>query len=181
MARRAVRVFKDGDVPDAVIREIIADSCEAPSGGNLQPWKFIVIKSREFMKRLSDESKKNILALIEEKPGSFSAKYKPVLAHEDFNVFYDSPCLIYIAGPKDIRSLDVDCALAASYFMLSAADRGLGTCWIDLGSIIENQDLRSEMGLPGDHRIVATLALGYPKTIPSRPPRKEPHILKFIV
>lgn len=56
---------------------------------------------------------------------------------------YDAPCLIYIAGQKDSISLDVDCTLAASYFMFSAADRGLGTCWVDLGSVIKDHDLHA--------------------------------------
>jgi nitroreductase len=178
--RRAVRIFQDKEVPELLIREIIADSCEAPSGANIQPWSFIVIMNKDVMKRISDESKKNILNSIEKDPGSFFTRYKAVLEHEDFNVFYDAPCVIYIAGRNDVRSLDVDCTLAASYFMLSAADRGLGTCWIDLGSVVKDPDLRREIGLPDDYRIVATLILGYPEKIPPRPPRKEPVVLKVI-
>jgi len=87
---------------------------------------------------------------------------------------------VYITGPKSVRSIAVDCAMAASYFMLSAADRGLGTCWVDLGSAIASSALKEEIGLPGDHVIVATLALGYPTRIPDRPPRNEPSILKVV-
>jgi len=53
--------------------------------------------------------------------------YKPILESTDFNVFYNAPCVVYIAGPKEIRTVSVDCALAASYFMLCAPDRGPGT------------------------------------------------------
>jgi nitroreductase len=60
--------------------------------------------------------------------------------------------------------------------MLSAADRGLGTCWIDLGSVIRDKNLSAEIGLPDDHVIVATIILGYPKAVPARPPRNEPVI-----
>jgi nitroreductase len=178
--RRAVREFEDREVPLSLIREILADSCEAPSGGNNQPWSFIVITSREVMKRISDESKGNILSLIEADPGSPLVKYKPILEMTEFDVFYGAPALVYIAGPKAVRSATVDCALAAGYFMLSAADRGLGTCWIDLGSAVTSSGLRGEIGLPDDHAIVATLALGYPKRVPGRPPRNEPSILKVV-
>jgi nitroreductase len=179
--RRAVRVFQDKEVSELLIREIIADICEAPSGANMQPWSFIIIMNKDVMKRISDESKKNILDIIEECPSSFFMRYKAVLEHEDFNVFYDAPCVIYITGQKDCISLDVDCTLAASYFMLSEANHGLGTCWIELGSVIkDHNDLRKEIGLPDDYRIVSTLILGYPKIIPPRPPRKEPFILKVV-
>ncbi len=179
-ARRAVREFQDREVPLSIIREIITDSCEAPSGGNLQPWSFVVITNREVIKRLSDESKKNILQLIEKTPASSLMKYKPILELPEFNVFYDAPCLVYITGQKDVRSLTKDCTLAASYFMLSAADRGLATCWVDLGSAVSDKDLRRDIGLPEDHVIVATLVLGYPVRVPGRPPRNEPSILKVI-
>jgi nitroreductase len=178
--RRAVREFEDKEVPLPLIREIITDSCEAPSGGNNQPWSFIVITNKDVIKRISDESKKNILALINAEPGSFLTKYKPILELEDFNVFYGAPALVYIAGQKAVRSITVDCTLAASYFMLSAANRGLGTCWIDLGSAIASRELKEEIGLPDDHQIVATLALGYPTRVPGRPPRNEPCVLKVV-
>lgn len=178
--RRAVREFEDRDVPLSLIREIIADSCEAPSGGNNQPWSFIVVTNREVIRRISDESKANILALINAEPGSHLAKYKPILELGDFNVFYGAPAVVYIAGPKAVRSIAVDCALAASYFMLSAADRGLGTCWVDLGSAVVSRELREEIGLPEDHQIVATLALGHPVRIPGRPLRSEPRVLKVV-
>ena len=64
--------------------------------------------------------------------------------------------------------------------MLSATDRGLGTCWVDLGSVIRDPILRNEIGLPKDHVIVATIALGYPVRIPGTPPRSEPRILKIV-
>ncbi len=178
--RRAVREFQDREVPLSLIREIITDSCEAPSGGNNQPWAFIVITSREVRRRISDESKRNILALIDAEPGSALAKYQPILELEDFDVFYNAPALIYIAGPKTVRSSAVDCALAAGYFMLSAADRGLGTCWVDLGSAISSSELKEEIGLPDEYTIVATLALGYPARLPVRPPRSDPRILKVV-
>lgn len=178
--RRAIREFEDKEVPLSLVKEIIADSCEAPSGGNRQPWAFIVITNKDVIKRVSDESKKNILVAIEKNPSSFFTKYKPILEHADFNVFYNAPCLVYITGPKDVLSLTVDCTLAASYFMLSSADRGLGTCWVDLGSAIRDKALCTQIGLPDDHVIVSTIILGYPVKIPGRPPRNEPNILRVI-
>jgi nitroreductase len=178
--RRSIREFEAKDVPLPLIQEIIADGCEAPNGGNRQPWAFIVITNKDIMKRCSDESKKNILVAIEKNPSSFFTKYKPILEHADFNVFYNAPCLVYITGPKDVLSLTVDCTLAASYFMLSAADRGLGTCWVDLGSAIRDKELRTEIGLPDDYAIVATIILGYPVKIPAKTPRDKPKILKIM-
>jgi nitroreductase len=178
--RRAVREFEDRQVAVSLIREIIHDSILAPNASNAQPWAFILINNKGMMKRISDESKKNILKELEVNPQHNLMNYKPILEDPDFNVFYNAPCVIYITGLKGIRSATVDCTLAAAYFMLSAADRGLGTCWIDLGSAIKDPVLKKDIGLSEDYQIVATLALGYPVRIPGMPPRNEPNILKVV-
>jgi nitroreductase len=179
-ARRSVREYDARPVPMDLVREIIADSIRAPNARNAQPWGFIVVTNPAMIRRLSDESKKNILWDMGDNPSSPYSMYRPLLENADFNVFYAAPCVVYIAGPRDVRTVAVDCALAAAYFMLSAADRGLGSCWVDLGSVIRDPDLKKEIGLPKDHVIVASIALGYPTRIPAMPPRNGPRILKVV-
>jgi nitroreductase len=178
--RRSVRDYQDRKVPIPLVREIIEDACEAPSGGNRQPWSFVVVADREMIRRLSDESKRNLLSDMKALRSPILRMYRPILSDEGFNVFYNAPCLVYITGPRDMHSAVADCSLAASYFMLSAAERGLGTCWVDLGSYIKEPGTLLELGIPDDQRIVATIILGYPKQLPHRPPRNEPKILRII-
>jgi nitroreductase len=64
--------------------------------------------------------------------------------------------------------------------MLSAASRGLGTCWIGLGSHISDPELLGELAVPENHRIVAPIIVGYPKSIPEPLEREEPQIFKVI-
>jgi nitroreductase len=179
--RRAVREFEDKAVDNALLQAIIKETCLAPSAGNGQPWRFVVIHDRDLIKRISDESKANLLALLEENPESPVRIYAGALRNRDFNVFYNAPCLVFIVGSKRVRSLTVDCALAASYFMFSAVDKGLGTTWVDLGSHIKSPDLLAEMGLTDQDKIVAPLIIGYPKALPGVPERRPPEILKIIV
>ena len=178
--RRAIRDFEDKPVPLEKIKEIVRDSCLAPSSGNGQPWKFLIINNKEWIKRLSDESKKNILAFINQNPDSALKKYEAALRNKNFNVFYNAPCLVYIGCSKSVRSGYVDCALAACYFMFSAAALDLGTCWIALGSEIQDPEIRSQIGMPEDYQIVAPMILGYPKDVPATPTRNEPQILKVV-
>ena len=95
-----------------------------------------------------------------------SSKYKVMLLNPHFNVFYNAPCLVFIVGPKKLRSIEGDCALAASYFMFSACTRGLSTCWIGLVRYINDSELLDLIGLPETDRIVAPVIIGYPKDIP---------------
>jgi len=178
--RRSVREFQEKEVPLTLVQEIIKDSCMAPSSGNGQPWKFIIINNKGWIRRLSDESKRNLVSLIEKDPNSSLKKYETNLRNKDFNVFYNAPCLVYIVGLREVPSLSVDCALAASYFMFSAAARGLGTCWVHQGSQIRNLEILKALGLPESCNIMAPIIVGYPKSAPGVPARNQPEILKVI-
>ena len=89
-------------------------------------------------------------------------------------------CLVYIVGSTQTRNLYVDCALAACYFMFCASEKGLGTCWVGLGTSIQDPDLLNLVGMPEDHKIVAPIIIGYPKSIPDALKRMKPQIPKII-
>ena len=178
--RRSIRDYEDKEVPLEIVMEIIRESCLAPSAENGQPWRFIIVNKREVIKKLSDESKKNLISDIEKNPESHIKKYEAILRDPNFNVFYNSPCLVYFIGHKDIRSLQIDCSLAACYFMFSAVEKGLGTCWIGLGNYIKDPELLHLIGMPEDCQIIAPIILGYPQSIPGPTTRMEPQILKIV-
>ncbi len=72
-----------------------------------------------------------------------------------------------------------DCALAASYLMLSTASRGLGSCWIELGRFIRDPDLIRGIRLPEGAEIHAPLVVGYPAINPAIPKRNPPDIINL--
>ncbi|MEN6508937.1 MAG: nitroreductase family protein [Smithella sp.] len=178
--RRAIRDFEDKEVPMKVVDDILQESTLAPSASNNQPCRFVVVQCRKAIRDLSNESKANLLQDHNDKKISLKTDYVSLLQSDNFNVFYNAPCLIYITGAKSVGSLDVDAALAASYIMFSAAARGMGTCWVALGANIRDPQLRAELGLSDNYRIVAPIILGYPKVIPAPPDRHAPEILRVI-
>jgi nitroreductase len=64
--------------------------------------------------------------------------------------------------------------------MFSAADKGLGTCWIALGANIRDRKMLDEIGVPHDLRIVTSIIMGYPASIPEASERHVPDILKVL-
>ena len=125
--RRSIRNFQPWAVSPEIIDTLIKDSTLAPNTGNEQRWKFVVIHNQSLIKMISDESKMNLLKMTATQPECFAGKYKSLLENESFNVFYNAPCLILILGPRDEgrgRSINIDCALAASYMMFSAVEGG---------------------------------------------------------
>lgn len=178
--RRSIREFQDKEVPLSVIQEIIQDTGLAPTASNRQPFKFIIIRDREQIRRLSDESKKSLLDDLIRNPSLPLKQYEAALRDGQFNVFYNAPCLVLFVGPKDVYSLDVDCGLTVAYFMFSATSKGLGTCWIGLGAHIRDKKILDDIGVPSDCRIVAPIVIGHPKSIPPASERHSPDILRII-
>jgi nitroreductase len=178
--RRAVRDYEDKEVPLEILMQIINESCLAPSSSNRQPWHFIIVTSRDVIKKLSDESKRNLLHDLERDPAFMTGNYEAILRDQHFNVFYNAPCLVFITGPKELLSIQVDCALAASYFMFSACAKGLATCWIGLGRFINDRELLDLIGMPEGDLIVAPVIIGYPKDIPDVPNRTGPQVLRVV-
>ena len=178
--RRSIREFQEKEVPLSILKKIIQETCLAPTASNAQPCKFVIIQNMGFLKRLSDDSKQSLLSDLARNPESPLKNYEAVLRDGNFNVFYNASCLIYVIGPKNIQFLDVDCALTVAYLMLSAASRGLGTCWIGLGAHVRDPKILGEMGIPGDCRIVAPIIIGYPASIPPASDRHAPDIVKVI-
>lgn len=178
--RRSIRDFQDREVALTLVKEIIQDTCLAPTASNDQPCRFIIIRDKDLIRRLSTESKRSLLSDLALNPNGPMKMYESRLRNEGFNVFYNAPCLVYLIGPKAGRSLEVDCALTAAYFMFSAMSRGLGTCWIGQGAHIRGPEILQEIGVPEDCRIVAPLIIGYPTAIPPASERHAPDIVRVI-
>ena len=178
--RRSIRDFQNKEVPLPILKEIIQDTCLAPTASNGQPCRFIIIRNRDCIKKLSNESKKSLLDDLDRNPNLPLKQYEAALRDERFNVFYNAPCLVLFVGPKDVYSLDVDCGLTVAYFMFSATSRGLGTCWIGLGAHVRDKKILDEIGVPSGCRIVAPIIIGYPESIPAASERHSPDILKSI-
>jgi nitroreductase len=135
--RHSVRSFEAKPVPREVLDRILEAARQAPSANNLLPWRFIVV---------TEEETRSAIAA--------SGTYSKFIAQ--------SP--VVIVGCGDTASSGkwcaVDTAIALEHIALAAVVEGLGSCWI--GSYDE-ATVKRLLSVPEDHRVVALLALGYPK------------------
>jgi nitroreductase len=178
--RRSVRSYLPEAPPDEILMELIRAATYAPSSGNEQPWKFIIVRDRSLMKRLSDDAKASLLAEFHSNPENSARKYETMLGNPDFNIFYNAPSAVFIVAEASRRNVEINCTLAACYLMIAAASRGLGTCWIHFARFVSDRGLLAELGLPDGHTIVAPIIVGTPKRVPSMPRRREPEIVRII-
>ena len=50
--RRPIRNYQEKSISSDIIQSLLNDSILAPSAGNEQPWKFIIVSNREMIKRI---------------------------------------------------------------------------------------------------------------------------------
>jgi nitroreductase len=170
-------------VPDQLITEILEAARLAPSGTNLQPWRFVVVKSAEMKEKLRDGIP---LRFITRAPVIFiccaelaAVKSAGERMAELVNAGAFDPGDFDGLDPSAYRSGSMDAAAAAAYLSLNVAiaiqnmalravDLGLGSCW----AMMFSQDkVKSALGL-GDHlHVVAVLPVGYPDQDPAPRPR----------
>ena len=141
--RRSVRSYKPDSVPEDVLKRILNAARIAPSGGNRQPTRLIVVR---------DKQRKD--ALIPLCNGQkFIAQAPVILVACGWEIPTNR------GGYMGKYSMLVDIAIAVDHLTLAARAEGLGTCWI--GSF-DNAGLKQYLGVPDNYQVVALTPLGYP-------------------
>lgn len=148
LERRSIRVFKDAEVPLEMVLKAIEVARYAPSAGNKQPWRFIIIRDS---KRIEDLAK----ILRYSKPLMNSKVAVLVLANKE-----ESP-----------TSYIVDASLAAMYFWLALHCIGLGAVWIQ--TLRNINELLEFVNAPQDYVPIALFAIGWPAEQPKPRERKQ--------
>ena len=139
--RKSIRGYQDKPVPEDKLNNVLEAARLAPSGGNRQQWKFVVVRDAEKRKKLSEAA--NSQAHV---AGA------PVVIAGVSTV----PDNMMICG---VPGYPVDLAIAIDHMTLAAVDEGLGTCWI--GAFSQDK-ARAVMGIPDKYVIVCLLTLGFP-------------------
>jgi nitroreductase len=177
--RRSVREYSEKQVSDEEIKFLIDCARYAPSGFNMQPWSFLVIKNKDVMRKISERGKSSMIPLLESmKSASKKASdFLVFLKTTGTSMFYNAPVLVIILGNKSVMTSDWDCAMAAQNMMLAAHSHGIGSCWIGgvLPALMDEGFLK-ELGAPEGYKAIAPLIFGYPKGKTEAPGRIEPGV-----
>jgi nitroreductase len=158
LTRRSIRSYREKPVNPENIKTILAAATWAPSGNNLQPWKFAVIMNdKALMKKLS------ALTIYEH-----WVQTSPCL----ITVFLDPANLEGLAIPKIHMKHIQAIGAAIQNMLLTANDLGLGTCWI--GEILKNEEtLKNILEVPLNLELMAVISVGYPGNTIPKGKRKE--------
>ena len=149
--RRSIRHYKDKPVEREKLKKVLEAGRLAPSAGNMQEWKFIVV---------SDKNTREKLAMAAHSRFVEEAPLVIVACATITDCVLESGQLAY---PMDV-------AIAVDHMTLKAVEEGLGTCWV--GGFDERK-VKEALNIPDDVRVVTLLTLGYPKYVPGPRKRKK--------
>lgn len=179
-SRRSIRVYSSKAVERDKLARLIDMAHYAPTGTNSQQVQWLVINSREQLRRLSGMIVDMLRYLIKEgHPLATAYRLERSVAAWEAGknpVLRDAPTLVIAHAPKAYPLAQVDSTIALSAFDLAAPTVGLGTCWAGFFSMAAAQwpPLQEALALPEGHACFGALMVGYPKLEYHRlPTRKE--------
>ncbi len=182
--RRSIQSFCPDPVPDDAIMEIIRAGTYAPSAMNIQPWRFVVIKNRQHIKRLSDKAKELWVEMSKNAQKPELQRLADIVSRPGFDMFFNAPLLIMIFAHQEAFMPQIDCAFAAENMMLAARSMGLGSSWVGLAQPLEKvSGIMKDLEVPEKHRLLGSLVFGYPADEGLEAPETERNrsvILKWI-
>lgn len=183
-SRRSVRSFqKDRDVPDEYVEKILEAARWAPSGGNSQPWEFVVIRDEETRKRIVDLFTKQSEDKIEMEQVVRGSSRNAVTGFRNAPVFFlvlgdarvNKAFPIRTFLDKGHQHFISGLASATLLIHLAATSLGLGSQWVsDSGSPYMSTMLKSWLGIPNHLHVYDLIPIGFPAggTPGSRRPRR---------
>lgn len=171
--RRATKHFKPEPVPADALQSILELTAQAPSGYNLQPWRFIIVRDPENRKRLQkaamnqakvgeasvvviaigmkEESKKVIEEVLLEGASRGAGKPEDVPATAALaRQFLDSVPMNVWVNRHTMIALTTMMLLAESYGFDTAPMEGF-----------DPASVKREFGIPDEAEVVALLAIGH--------------------
>jgi nitroreductase len=169
---RSMRRLKRDPVPAELIRKILKAGVSAPSGGNMQRWRFLVIRDSNvketigaYYKRAWDEVVSPRYRAGEPAPGTSRERFLRMLDAAQYlaDHIHEAPLWIVpcLEGANPTRTSGSSIYPAVQNMLLAARALGLGATLTTLYLSFE-KEVEAALGLPPDVHSYALLPIGYP-------------------
>lgn len=137
LSRRSIRKYKENEVSDEMINEIVKAGMNAPAARNLKVSEYIIIKEKEVLKRIVEKNSH---------------------AH----MLNEAPVGIVVCGKEASEFWVQDLAASTENILLKATELGLGSCWIGIYPIDQKEkDMKEILNIPEDIRVFSLISIGY--------------------
>lgn len=190
--RRSVRVYQKKQVPEYLIRRALEAGRYAPSAGNGQPCKFIVVRDAGMIQEMTEDIVKwcklictfmdsmrpgkayqdlivNIVRRFmpnEFHPNPFGA-FKQI-AEGKLGIWHGAPTVILILVDTRAPSKPlIDVGVAGQNIVLAAHSLGMGTCWVGFVEFLHKGfKWRKRLDIKSPYRIANSIGIGFSKGNP---------------
>ena len=178
---RAVRRLREDPIPDDALRRVLQAASWAPSGGNLQPWRILVVKDASLREELGklykprwDEYAAMHRKGLEALEGEVLAKQERMLAAADYlgeNLGSAPVILVVCFNPRRMAITDAELGRpsvvgggsvypAVQNLMLACVNEGIG-CTLTTLLCFEEEAVKTLLDIPEDWYTCAFIPLGY--------------------
>ena len=142
LTRRSIRKYKQGEVPDSVVKDVLTAAMSAPSAGNQQAWQFIVVRDRHTLTKLTE-------------------------IHPSAQMLKEAPMAIVLCGDLSMEKYKgfwvQDCSAAMENLLLAIHASGFSSVWLGVYPRQERiEGLRKLFGLPEHVVPLAIAPVGVP-------------------
>ncbi|HEY2044333.1 MAG TPA: 5,6-dimethylbenzimidazole synthase [Jatrophihabitans sp.] len=173
-SRRDVRRYRPDPVPEEMLRDVLRAGHHAPSVGQSQPWRFIVITEQATRDRAAALADRERLR----QASRLTPERKARLLDLQLDGIREAPVGIVLAcdrraaasgvlGRATFADADLwSCACAIENIWLAARAVGLGLGWVTL---FEPDELADLVGIPDGVETLGWLCLGWPDERPPEP------------
>jgi len=204
--RRSVRQYKKEQVPEFMVKRILEAGRFAPSAGNFQPWKFIVLRDPAIINDITESvisGCKMVRVMIDYRRKGYGwlrpliklmtrFRYNDLhpmpfgaisqVADRNLGLWHGAPTVIIIL--KDVRGVsspDLDCGIAGQNMVLAAHSMGLGTCWVGFAKMAldMNPIWKKRLGISYPYRFSNSLAIGWPQGHPDGMVTRQTHAVDW--
>lgn len=179
---RAVRRLRPDPIPDDVIERVLQAACWAPTGGNQQPWRVVVVTDADKKAALRDLYRPEwqryaarFLDRVATLPADELAKSERTIAAGDHlaDHLHEAPAvLVFCADPRRMAITDANLDRvsmvgggsvypAVQNAMLACVAEGLG-CTLTTLHCLREADVKTALDIPEPWATVAMVPIGYP-------------------
>ena len=142
--RRSIRKYSEEPISEDQLNQILEAGRWAPSRGNGQPWKFIVLDDGDIRKELAEVIP----------AGKFLAQAPQGTA--------------VVVDPEISKHPEQEGAAAIQNILLAAHALGLGTCWISVHGTDWAETAAKVLGIPDEEWLISVVSIGYPAEAPKK-------------
>lgn len=165
MERRSIRKYKDIQITEEQLDQILEAGKYAPSGKGAQSPCMVVIQNRELIQKLS-------------------AMNAEVLGNPAMDPLYGAPTVIVVFAHKELPTYIEDGSLVMGNLMNAAHAVGVDSCWVHRAKQVfeseKGKELLKEWGIEEDYAGIGHCILGYRDCeYPSAKERKENYVVRI--